>query len=456
MSHNLARQQRDILWIKKLIWAYLFLLVFEGVLRKWIFPGYANPLLLIRDPLVLAAYFLAWRSGVFPRNNFVKVVAVIGFFATLTSLMFNTESPFIAIYGFRTNYLQIPFIFLIAKVFNRSDVERVGFWTLVVALPMALLMCLQYLAPSTSILNAGAGEGTEQISAALGRIRPAGTFSFVTGPTYFFTFVTSVLLYSQFWPRFSAWLVLGATMATMCAAAVSGSRSLVASIAIVVFFGLICSSLLRPQLAFRLLGGLVVLAVIGLFVTQLPVIQLGIATFNQRVANASGAEGGSTGFLDRFTAGYTNFFPLLFTSPLLGSGLGMGTNVGAVLIMDKTKAIWFENEWSRHVLESGPCLGGGFILYRVALTIWMGLVAVRQITRDNPFAALIFGAVLLSLMSGPLGQTTSQGFIIAMSGLCLAAVRTPPQPVSRDARSNAASESVASATDSVREVVTPV
>ncbi len=430
-----VRRQRDIRWIKQLIWAYFFLLIFEGVLRKWIVPQLSNPLLLIRDPFILAAYFLAWRSGVFPNNIFVKIALFIGFIAALTSLILNTETPFIAIYGFRTNFLPIPFLFLIPKVFDRRDVERVGYWTLLIAMPMAALMCLQYLASPSSFLNAGAGEGTEQITSALGRIRPAGTFSFVTGPTYFFSFVSSVLLYSQFGPRFPAWLVLGATAATMCAAAVSGSRSLVASIAIVLFFGLICSSLLRPQLAFRLLGGLVVMAVISLFLSQLSVVQLGIASFSQRVTNAAGSEGGSLGFLARFMSGYTAFFPLLSTAPLFGEGLGMGTNVGAAITADKTRVIWFENEWSRHILESGPILGGSFVLYRLFLTVWMGFIAVRHTAHHNPYAALIFGAVFMSLLNGSLGQTTSQGFIILLSGLCIAAVREPAQATRQTAPS---------------------
>lgn len=422
-----VRRQRDIHWIKQLIWAYFFLLIFEGVLRKWLLPQLSNPLLLIRDPLVCTAYFLAWRSGTFPRNVFIKIAAIIGFCAFAAALFTNSETPLIAVYGFRTNYLSIPLIFLIPKVFDRRDVERVGYWTLLIAMPMAALMCLQYLAPPNSFLNAGAGDGTEQILSALGRVRPAGTFSFITGPTYFFSFVSAILLYSQFGPLFPGWLVLGATVATLCAVAVSGSRSLAANIAIVVMFGLLCSSLLRPKLAFRLLGGLIVLAVLALFLSQLPVIQLGLVSFNQRIVNASSAEGGSTGFVERFLSGFTAVIPLLYSSSFFGAGLGMGTNVGGALVLDKTNLIWFENEWSRHVLESGPLLGGSFILLRIALMVWMGFLAVRHTARHNPYSALLFGVVFLSLINGSLGQTTSQGFIILVSGLCIAALRRPAQ-----------------------------
>ena len=38
--------------MRLLIWAYLWLLLFEGAIRKWIAPGLDAPLLVIRDPIV--------------------------------------------------------------------------------------------------------------------------------------------------------------------------------------------------------------------------------------------------------------------------------------------------------------------------------------------------------------------------------------------------------------------
>ena len=38
--------------IRQLIWLYLWLLLIEGALRKWVMPRFSNPLLLIRDPVM--------------------------------------------------------------------------------------------------------------------------------------------------------------------------------------------------------------------------------------------------------------------------------------------------------------------------------------------------------------------------------------------------------------------
>ena len=437
-SLQAAYRRRDLIWIRKLVWTYFVLLIFEGALRKWFVPSAANALLIVRDPVVLATYFLAWRSGIFPRNIFISVLAVIAISSFLASLLVSQTSLVIATYGLRTNFLQLPFIFLIAKVFDLRDVQRIGYWTLVIAIPMGALMALQFLAPPHSFINSGAGDSFEQLSSALGRIRPPGTFSFVTGVVYFYSMVTAFLLYSQFDGGYPRWLVAGATLAMLCAVAVSGSRGLIGNIAVVFIVGLLVSSVLKPRLAWRWLGGALVVLVAVYFLSHLSFFQIGLATLDQRVTNASRTEGGSTGLLARILAGYTGFLPALYNAPLLGQGLGMGTNVGLMFIADKSQFIWFEDEWARHILESGPLLGGAFVLYRIALTLWIGVVAIARTARRDPLASLLFGAVSLMILRGSLGQSTSLGFTVLLGGLCLAATRVPRAQTAQAATSTVA------------------
>ncbi len=102
----------------------------EGALRKWIAPGLASPLLIVRDPVLLTMYFVAWRRGVFPMNFFVWFVTGLGIVALIVSVVF-TEVPLtVELYGWRTNFLHLPLIFLIPVIFDGNDVRRVGRWTL--------------------------------------------------------------------------------------------------------------------------------------------------------------------------------------------------------------------------------------------------------------------------------------------------------------------------------------
>ena len=71
--------------IRGLIWTYFWLLIIEGALRKWVLPQLSNPLLVIRDPVVLAIYFLSLRARVFPKNAWVIVLIVIGVLSSIAT-----------------------------------------------------------------------------------------------------------------------------------------------------------------------------------------------------------------------------------------------------------------------------------------------------------------------------------------------------------------------------------
>src|SRR5438132_5953605 len=100
--------------IRRLIYLYLVLLIIEGALRKWIVPQFSNPLLLVRDPVVLAIYFLAWRARIFPRNAFISSLAIIGILSWIVSIFvldrYVPMSPLLLVtgYWFRSTFLYLP------------------------------------------------------------------------------------------------------------------------------------------------------------------------------------------------------------------------------------------------------------------------------------------------------------------------------------------------------------
>ena len=132
--------------IRRLIWLYFWLLIFEGALRKWVVPQLSNPLLVVRDPVLLLAFFLAFRAGIFPANRWVYTLGVIGLLSLALSFvqLWPYFEPFrialVSAFGFRANFLHLPLIFLMARVLRMEDVKRFGWWTLVLMVPMALLM----------------------------------------------------------------------------------------------------------------------------------------------------------------------------------------------------------------------------------------------------------------------------------------------------------------------------
>src|SRR4249920_1474050 len=73
--------------VRRLIWLYLWLLIFEGALRKWVLPQFSAPLLLIRDPVVLLIYLLALRARIFPHNIYVISLAIIAVLSWATGII---------------------------------------------------------------------------------------------------------------------------------------------------------------------------------------------------------------------------------------------------------------------------------------------------------------------------------------------------------------------------------
>ena len=130
--------------IRNLIWLYFWMLIFEGVLRKWVFPQYSNVLLIIRDPLVLVIYFFALARGVFPFNKYVLVTGLMAFFTFVFSLLGENVNLVVMLFGLKANFLHLPLVFLIPSVFDQRDVVRMGRWILFLSIPMTFLMVLQF------------------------------------------------------------------------------------------------------------------------------------------------------------------------------------------------------------------------------------------------------------------------------------------------------------------------
>jgi hypothetical protein len=418
--------------IRRLIWLYLILLVIEGALRKWIAPQLSNPLLIVRDPVVIAIYLLALRARVFPTDRFTISLFVIGILSSLVGLVvLEAYLPLktlliVTVFGFRSNFLHLPLIFVIANVLTERDVRTVGRWTMLAMIPMGLLMAAQFQASPDSFINrtVGLGEG-EQISAGGGKIRPPGTFSFVSGSIFFITAAVAFLLDAALSrAKQNFWLLFGSGFAVLVAIAVSGSRSVVASVLLVVL-SLLVILLFRPEALNKFGRNLLMVAVAGIIISHLPIFKEGVGILSDRFTASAEAEERTItgGMITRIATGFTEGFIVFNKMPLAGFGLGIGTSVAAKLIVGQSGFLLAEGEWARVLLESGPILGLAFLLWRVILTFRLGYLSFFALKRGEILPLLLFSAGFTALLNAQFGQPTSLGFAVVMAGLCLAATR---------------------------------
>src|SRR5215211_7907864 len=355
--------------IRWLIWAYFWLLILEGALRKWVLPQLSNPLLIVRDPILVAAYFLALRARVFPMNRWVIAIGVIGILSTLLTFvplwpyLRPSRIALVAGYGFRSNFLHLPLIFLMGRVLRIEDVKRFGYWTLLLMIPMALLLVAQFQAAPDAFLNRTAGGEGEMMTTALGKVRTAGTFSFVIGVVAYCALATAFLIGAALKRDvYQNWILFAAGSAIVIGVAVSGSRSVVGACAVVVS-SLALILLLRPSAVNRFGQTLIVALILGLIVTRTPIFREGFNVLSARFSEVAEASEKSIGggLIERVLNDFRDSFFVLRKAPPLGYGLGVGTNAGGRFLTGHNRFLLSEGEWSRILLESGPFFGLAFI-----------------------------------------------------------------------------------------------
>ena len=421
--------------IRRLIWAYLILLLTEGALRKWVLPGLADVLLIVRDPVVLLIYALALARGVFPANGFIAAIALLAVGSVAGSLLAGQHNLIVMLYGLRINYLHLPLIWIMAQVLDRNDVQRIGTVVLLTALPMTYVMVQQFRSPMNAFINRGVGDAEfGQIFGADGRIRPPGLFAFITGPQLFLPLAAAFFLHQAGVQRRLPWLILLATGGAIAIALpVSISRTVVLATGIVgiAFVGALPFTGERGGTVFRTV---LIMGVLMLGLSFLPVFHEGRDVFLQRwTTAATGTDGDAWGGIrGRLLAGVMQPFQVMARAPLFGSGIGVGSNVGARLLSGRVGFLLAEDEWSKVILELGPLLGPAFLLLRVALTAYLGIVALRTLLVERePLPLLLFAAVGFAVLQYQWGPPTVLGFAVFGSGLVLAALK--PVPVESDA-----------------------
>ena len=415
-------------FIKKLIWIYFFLLLFEGALRKWFLPGISQGLLIIRDPLVIWIYYLCYAQGLFPVNNkyIIKCFQWV-ILAVILSFLINQAHPLTIAYGARTNLLHFPLIFIMARILSWQDVLNFGKAFLLLALPMTWIVAQQFQADAEDIINTAAGGTGSQLETSGGKVRASGTFTFVSGIVFYYCFTVSFIIYGYLIKgTFPKWMLYLGTSATLLAMVTAGSRAVIAECLQV----LACIGFLayyRPNEFGRIAASVFAFSVLALILySQVDLFKEGLQFLSLRFEEAAGIEGSPIeAYFNRYWAMILAPYHYSQWIDWLGnSGLGGATRAGSALGGGWGYA---ENAWSRPITENGILVGGMFILWRIWITKDLLLSCIAAVKKGHYLAIFIFGAAGPVLLFGLLGQPTNLGFAAFGSGLCLAAAVSQKQ-----------------------------
>lgn len=417
---------------RKLIWIYLWLLIFEGALRKWVLPGLATPLLVIRDPIVIYLVIKALNRG-WIKNKYAQIMMTVSTVCLLMAMVVGHQNLMVGFFGWRIYFFHFPFIFVMGKVLTREDLLKMARFILYLSIPMTILVVMQFYSPQSAWVNHGVGGDMEGagFAGALGYFRPPGTFSFTSGYVGFQAIVGCLLLYyltankllekEQQLPQ---WALV--TMAGCFLISIPTSISRTHFFQTMVFMAFLFiaamrSPKLKKQYVKFLMIGLVVVAIVvvsGQADTQ-------IEAFSERFNGANEAEGGVDGVLgDRYGG---SFLRGLFNTdlPIFGYGIGIGTNVG-VKIMVGIRYFNCEEEWSRVTGECGLLLGWVILGARLFFSLDIWKKAYKLLVRNRDLLPWMLSAgVLLRVVNGQWAIPTDLGMAILLGGMALAAINHP-------------------------------
>jgi hypothetical protein len=278
--------------------------------------------------------------------------------------------------------------------------------------------------------------GTSVFDGAGGRFRPPGTFTFINGVSSFFTLATAslfVVLYGAPIRQRGRLFCAFSGIALVVAIPVSISRSLLAGNLMVLTASFLALALSRTRLVPLLSGVMAVVVAIGL-ATTVPAFQDTSDAFLARWDTAAGTDREIVGDVgvaafqlqNRVLPGFTEPLTKLDEFPLAGYGIGIGTNVGAQRLAGGLTFLVGEGAWDASLAELGLPLGLAFLLWRVALTLWIFRLAFRSAVRGNNLPLILTGASFMNVLIGQVGQPTGLGFVVLSAGLTLAACNSGP------------------------------
>lgn len=418
---------------RKAIWIYIFLLIFEGALRKWFLSSLATPLLLVRDPIAIWLTIVGLQKG-WIKSGYAKAMMAVASISLLMTMVIGHHNMFVALFGWRIYFFHFPMIFVMGKILTKADLLKIGQFILWISIPMTILVFIQFHSPQSAWVNIGVGgEESAGFQGALGYMRPPGTFSFTSGYVMYQAVVGCYLLYyllmnntlpKEYQFHKIVLIVLAGCYLLSIPTSISRTHFFQTSVFLVFLF---IAAMRKSKLRSKFLKFAIIAAVAGIILYITGIAGTSVEAFTARFETANEIEGGVEGVIgDRYVGGLLGSL-INFRIPVFGYGIGLGTNVGARIMGGNMYSFGFnaENEWSRIIGECGMLLGLIIIGIRMffSLSIWKRAYKLL-IKRYDLLPWMLSAGMMLTVPQGQWSIPTNLGFCILLGGLTLAAVNS--------------------------------
>lgn len=394
-------------WVWMLV-LFGILVVAQGALRKWIFPGLATPLYVAKDAALLGALVLLGEQGRFrltaPLRHSLLPVLWGGFavVVVLQAFNLNVSSPVVGVLGIRSYLLYSTLLVILPLVLER--VRRPKRLLLMVSLtlivPVLLLGMYQYWQPVGSWINQYVADEAQAVG-VLSHPRITGTFSYIGGMGAFLIFSQFLglgifLAGLRFQDRFYQILGGGLLGLALVVAPMNGSRSVV--LAPLVPLPFVLYELLRRRRGLVIGAGLLLLVGGGAYMaTESGWGTQGWETIGYRMETASDQD-------TRVQSMLLDPVRKVAVGGVVGYGAGATHQAAGALSSEgriQIQGVGYEGELGRVLIELG-IFGAVLFLSLKAWLAWIGWQALCRASTawTTALAIMAFSKLFLNLGVG--------------------------------------------------------
>jgi hypothetical protein len=392
----------------------MFLVVFEGAIRKWILPGYQAEIFFAKDLIIVVAY-IAFLGSKTLSGAHLKIMATLKVLVGISLVYFlfelinpNSPSMLVSLSGLKSYLLYVPLAFIVPYMFTSSeDLEQKLRKYAFLMIPCVALGLVQFALPPTHWLNGYLSHDTENLEmgamfgSAIEQVRSIGTFSYIGGYTAFLTvmfYLVAGLTAKSGWKISGNIWLFAYLVLTVAAMFTTGSR------------GPVWWLLATWPLAISIWGhaGLLSMRIVARMILAAALIWILAQLLASDAFDAySYRTGQATDTISRLLAPLDQTWGALLVSGPIGTGMG-STNGGALSIMGTRDFWWldtfFEVESARVLQETGIV---GFILVYAA-RVWLLVKAIGLSGRfRNPLFVGLGGVIACLFL-----QNIVLGFVV--------------------------------------------
>ena len=203
----------------------LVLVIFEGVLRKWVLPQASEFLYFLKDALFFGAYIGYFakekvRLKIRVPTPLIVLLAAAGCLILLLTVNPTLNSIVVGLLGLKSYLFYAPLCLLLPSLFRSTgELQRFLQYYLLLCIPVCILGTAQFYSPPDSPINVyaasasgtlGGDEREAEVFGEEGNVRVTGTFPFLWGYSTYLTFclamAVALLVHNRSW----VWLAISA------------------------------------------------------------------------------------------------------------------------------------------------------------------------------------------------------------------------------------------------------